>query len=68
MKPLFSRRDFLRAGGAMTALAATVPFAFAANETPAPIKRGFKKAIMWAHGRREGFGAGKDAGGEGGGL
>jgi L-ribulose-5-phosphate 3-epimerase len=31
----------------MTALAATIPFAFAANDTPAPTKRIFKKAIMW---------------------
>ncbi len=31
----------------MTALAATVPFAFAANEIPTPAKRTFKKAIMW---------------------
>ncbi len=32
----------------MAALTATIPFAFAANETSPPPKRAFKKAIMWA--------------------
>ncbi len=43
----FTRRDFLRAGGAMAALATTIPFTFAANDTSARAKRTFKKAIMW---------------------
>src|SRR5882672_3489400 len=48
MKPSFTRRDFLRTGGVMAALAATIPFTFATNETSPPSKRTFKKAIMWA--------------------
>lgn len=48
MKPSFTRRDFLRTGGMMAALTATIPFALAANETSPPPKRAFKKAIMWA--------------------
>jgi L-ribulose-5-phosphate 3-epimerase len=48
MKSLVTRRDFLRTGGILTALAATAPLGFAANEPAATPKRAYKKAIMWA--------------------
>lgn len=47
MNPIITRRDFLRAGSASLVLAAATTRMFAADETPTPKKRVFKKAIMW---------------------
>lgn len=47
MNSTITRRDFLRAGGASLVLATATTHLLAANETPTPAKRTFKKAIMW---------------------
>jgi len=47
MNSAITRRDFLRTGSASLVLAAATSQLFAATESPAAIKRGFKKAIMW---------------------
>lgn len=48
MKLSFTRRSFLKAGGAALALTAASPQLFAADENGPARKRAIKKAIMWA--------------------